>query len=737
MNPGRRSILKASLGLTGAALFDLSLPRLARAGDATSVDVTAWLLIHPDSRVVLRIPQTELGQGVTTALPQIFMEELGLGWDAFEIEFFDPQVNRESANVFVHTSTLNSWSTELLFTPMRMAGAEVRYRLFTSAAKTLHSTADALSFEGREIVDRATGQRVQLGAIALQAAALPAPDPATLRLKSPTEWTLVGKSMPRRDAPDKVNGRAEYGIDVRLPGMKFAAVHQSPVFGGRLHHLDPAPAMAQRGVRAVVHIKGGPTGYTVPDTLWDTIDWGMDDAIAVVADNTWLAQRALEALSPEWDEGLHANVNSASLDAALRTALDAPGTVTREQGTREVDAARTVEAEYHYPYMEHAPLEPMNCTALVTDEGVEVWAGSQFAEEAQRVAAYAAGVPIRKVRFHLTLTGGGFGRRLSNDFVSQAVQVARTLKGTPVKLVASRTENIRRGYYAPVGKARFTGGLDAVGRVTHWSSKVVFGRAPVQPYGLSRVPFAVPNIHCEYGAIDSPPPFGWMRGVGHSQGAWMNHLFVAELAEAAGSSSFALMETLLDAEALPADIPARDFEVERTRRQRRLLQEVVARGGMPGRTGERAGRGFAVADMSYLPGDPSTCIAMTMDVALDEKNWPRVSKVVAVVDCGLVVNPRIVEAQVEGGILFGLSNALRAEITLQAGRVVQQNFDDYPLLRIQEAPAIEVHFVPASAPAPGGIGEGTVPVVMAALVMAIREAGGPFIRRLPVAAAQG
>jgi isoquinoline 1-oxidoreductase beta subunit len=216
----------------------------------------------------------------------------------------------------------------------------------------------------------------------------------------------------------------------------------------------------------------------------------------------------------------------------------------------------------------------------------------------------------------------------------------------------------------------------------------------------------------------------------------MNHLFMAELAEAAGISPLTMMENLLDADALPPELPSREFEVLRVRRQRRLLQEVVARGGMPGAMGERAGRGFAVADMSYLPGHHSTCIAMTMEVSLDDKNWPRVSRVVAVVDCGLAVNPKIVEAQVEGGILFGLSNALRAEITLEAGRVVQQNFDDYPLLRIHEAPRVEVHILPASEKTPTGIGEGTVPVVIAALVMSIRAAGGPWVRRLPVAAAQ-
>lgn len=739
MNLGRRSLLRASLGAAGTVVFDFAWPSLATA--ATSADsagktteVTAWLCIHPNDRVVLRIPQTELGQGVVTTLSQIFMEELGLGWTDFETEFFDPEINRTRDNVYVHTSTLASWSAEWLFKPMRTAGAQVRTLLFSAAGKSLGVSAESLQWQGCRLWHQASGESVGVSAVALAAAALPVPAPDAVKLKAADQWTLIGQPMPRRDSAEKAAGRAQYGIDVRLPGMKFAAVRQCPVFGGRLHRIDPAPALAMAGVHAVIPIQAGPTGYTVPETLWDTIDWGMDDAIAVVADNTWLAQRALDALKPEWDEGPYAGVDSAAIEASLVAALETPGRVMRQQGQSGDVVARSVEAEYHYPYMDHAPMEPMNCTARVTDDGVEVWAGSQYAMEAQRIAAYAAQVPLQRSRFHLMLAGGGFGRRLSQDFVSQAVQIARVMKGTPIKLTNSREENLRRGYYAPVGKARFKGALDATGRVVQWHSKAAFGRAPVQPYAISRVPYAVPDLRCEYAGVDTPAPFGWMRGVGLTQGAWMNHLFVAELAEAAGRPVLDLMEALLEPDALPSDIPEREAERARVARQRDLLRAAIAHGGAPGTLGPSRGRGFAVTDMSYLPGDAPSCVAMTMDVALDERSWPRVERVVVVVDCGTVINPSVVKAQVEGGVIFGLSNALYAEITLEKGRVMQQNFNDYPLLRLPEAPVIEV-FLQPSTRAPSGIGEGMVPTVIAALVMSIRAAGGPFIRRLPVASA--
>ena len=733
----RRGLLKGVLGAAGAVTFgiDLTTPVAAPSLAAAAIEVTAWIVIHADDRVTIRIPQTELGQGVSTALAQLVAEEMDLAWGTFATEFFDAQTNRIRHNVYVHTATLNSWAVDLLFDPMRMAGAQVKRLLQQAAAAAFAVSADTLVIAGNQVRDPASGRGLGFGRLAAAAAALPPPDPTTLTLKPAAHWQLIGKPLPRLDARAKSTGAAVYGIDVQVPGMKYAAVRQSPVFGGRLRSFDPRAVLQRKGVHKVVAITAGPSGYTVPDTLWDIIDWQMDDAVAVVADSWWLAQRALDELPVTWDDGAHAQVDSASIAAALARALDAPGQVMREEGdvaTAIALAAKVIEAEYHSPYLEHAPLEPMNCTAVVTAAGVEAWAPTQYADEALRIAAYAAQVPLKDVQLHLTLAGGGFGRRLSNDYVNQAVQIAKAVPGVPIKLISAREECMRRGYYAPVAMARFTGALDADSRVTAWKSHVAYGRSPLQPYGMARIPYALPHVRMEYSAVDTPPPFGWMRGVAHSQSLWMNVGFVGELAAAAGRSSYDLQIGLLDAARIADSRVDHADAVARIRRQKQLLEEVARRAGgahspTPGR-----GRGFAATDMSYVPGYHSSCVAIALDVLLDQRGQLTIDKVFAVVDCGLAVNPRIVEAQVQGGIVFGLSNALLGKITLREGRVEQSNFNDYPLLRMAAVPDIEVYIVPSTAH-PTGIGEEATPVAIAALIDAIYAAGGPRIRRLPIA----
>lgn len=730
----RRGILKSLVGGAGVALFGIGAWRDGVAATPDSVEVTSWVAIHPDGRVVLRIPQTELGQGVTTTLAQVLADELGLAWNAFETEYFDAQTNIQRGNVYVHTATLASWAVDKLFDPMRVAGAQVRHMLLDTAAARLGVPMATLEIVGRTVHHAASGRSLGFGEIAVEAAGRPIPPAESLALKSPEQWSLMGRSLPRVDTAAKTTGAAQFGIDVSLPGMKYAAVRQSPTFGGRLRSFDAAAVLQRPGVRKVVAIRGGPTGYTVPPTLWDVLDWEMDDAVAVVADSWWQAQQALDALPVTWDPGPHAAADSAGIARALGAALDAGGQVMREQGNVKSafdGAAKVVEAEYAFPYMEHAPLEPMNCTALVTPTGVEAWAPTQYADEALRIAAYAARCAVKDAKLHLTLCGGGFGRRLSNDFVSQAVQVARELPGTPVKLIQSREECMRRGYYAPVARARFRGALDADNRVVAWHSKVAYGRAPVQPYGMSRFPWAIDHVRCEYAAIDSPPPFGWMRGVAHSQSLWMNQGFLGELARAAGVSSYALQLALLDESRISPERSDRDDAVARIRRHRTLLEKVAARAGGERHPSAGHGRGFAVTDMSYVPGYHSSCVAMAVDVALRPDGTPTLEKVTVVADVGVALNPAIVEAQLQGGIAFGLSNALNARITLKDGRVEQSNFNDYPLLRLAEMPAVDVH-LDSRGGRPSGIGEEPTPVAIAALIDAIQAAGGPHVRELPV-----
>ncbi len=731
----RRGVLKTLLSGAGVALFGVGLPSHA-ATDATLSEVTSWVAIHPDGRVVIRIPQTELGQGVTTALAQVLAEEMGLAWGEFDTEYYDAQTNLQRHNVYVHTSTLASWAVDKLFEPMRVGGAQVRQMLCAAAAANWDVSAHDVTLTERAVRHVASGRASGLGEIAAQAAALPIPAADTLTLKPAADWQLIGKPLLRVDTRAKTTGAAVFGIDVTVPGLKYAAVRQSPTFGGRLKGFDASEVLKRRGVRQVVAIRGGPSGYNCPPTLWDVIDWQMDDAVAVVADSWWQAQQALNELPIEWEPGVHAAADSAGIDVALGAALDATGQTMREEG--DIDKAfaaaeRIVDAEYRFPFMEHAPLEPMNCTALVTASGVEAWAPTQYADEALRIAAYAAGVALKDAKFHLTLSGGGFGRRLSNDYVSQAVQVAKALPGTPIKLIASREECMRRGYYAPVARARLRAALGPDGLPIAWHSKVVYGRAPVQPYGMSRFPWAVPNVRCEYAGIDSPPPFGWMRGVAHTQSLWMNAGFLGEIAAATGKTSLALQRALLDEARVTKDRPDYDDAVTRIRRHRELLNRVVERAGGETHPAAKHGRGFAVTDMSYVPGYHSSCVAMAVDVAVDENGDIRVLAVHAVADVGLAINPDIVTAQIQGGIAFGLSNALNAQITLKDGKVEQANFNDYPLLTLAEMPTVDVELLPATG-RPSGIGEEPAPVVMAALVDAVRAAGGGGARALPLRA---
>lgn len=728
----RRRFLKS--GAAGAAVlgFDLSLTRLADANSRQTIDVHSWIAIQTDNRVVVRIPQSELGQGATTALMQILAEEVDLDLALTDWEFYDPQTNVQRQNVYVHTATLSSWGIKMLFQPLREAGAQIRQLLLNAAAAALGTPADNLEVSNHKVTDRVSGRAITYARLAATAATLPLPDSA--KPKSPDQWRYIGRAVPRNDAEEKSTGRAQYGIDLILPGMKYAAVRQCPVFGGRLRSFDEAKIGSMPGVRGVVAIKAGPSGYTVPPTLWDVIDWEMDDAVAVVADSWWQAEQALKALPIEWDEGDHANVDSAEIDRRLSEALAGAGEVVFDEGDAAGamnTATRLLESTYDYPFMEHAPMEPMNCTAVVEDRRVEAWGPTQYGDEALRIAAYAAGVALKDARFHLTLAGGGFGRRLHNDYVSQAVQVARQMPGTPVKLLWSRAENTRRSYYPPPIKARLRAGLNQAGELVAWKSHVAQGRGVFQPYGLTRLAYAVGAYEVRFSEIDTPPGFAWMRGVGHTQMAWMNHAFLCEIAAARGLTSLEQQRELLDISRLRRDRPDYDDAAYRIGRFKQLLDAVVSQSSDISSDQKGHGRGYAVYDMSYVPGFESSCIAIALDVVLDGDGGIRVSQVCATVDCGRVINPDLVKNQITGGILFGLSNALYAKITLSHGRVEQSNFHDYPILRLADSPAVDVDIVPSDAP-PSGVGEGATPVVIAALVDAIHAAGGPHIRALPI-----
>lgn len=729
---GRRQFLGISLAAAGAVCFDLRLGE-ARADEvAEPIEINSWVLITPDNRVKVRIPQSEIGQGATTALTQLIADELDLDLAQVDWEIYDPQLNRMRNNVYVHTATIASFAIELLSQPMRIAGAQIRDMLGTAAAARLGVAKDQLVYQGHVISVRDGDGKATYFEAAQGLSGMAVP--AAVTLKEQGELRYIGKSIPRMDSVIKSTGQAKYGIDTILPGMKYAAVRQSPVFGGRLRSYDFDAIRSMPGVIGVAKIKAGPSGYTVPPILWDIIDWEMDDAVAVVADSWWIAKEALEVLPIEWDNPPEALVSSADIGKRLSDALASELQVVREEGEigdRISGAARSVKAEYNYPYLEHAPLEPMNATALYKPGTIEVWASTQYGEEALRIAAYAAGVALKDATCHVTLSGGAFGRRLHNDYVSQAVQVARAYPGTPIKLIASREENFKRSYYPPVMKATLEAALNEDGSILAWDSKVVQARSVFQPYGMSRLAVPTQNVRVAYGNIDAPPPFGWMRGVGHTQNAWMNQGFVSELAAEAGMSTLDYLLAQLDPSKVDQARPDHGDAVSRIERFRTVLADLVELAGPEAETGKGAGRGYSIHDMSYMPGLTSSCIAIALDVRLDGKGGLVLEKAYASVDCGLAINPEIVEGQIAGGIIFGLSNAMYGKITLENGEVEQSNFHDYPVMRMNQAPDIVVRVMESTSPSKG-VGEGAVPVVLGALVDAIYAAGGPRVRNLPV-----
>lgn len=700
------------------------------------IGVSAWVVICPDNAVILKIPQVEIGQGGLTAVAQMLAEELQVRWQDIRTEFYDPRVNIAQNNVYVWTATLGSNCVTNLFDPTRIAAAQIRSMLQQAAAQAMKVPVAELVARDGVVRHPGSGRSMTYAELAAAAAGMPIPDPKHVTLKQPADWVYLGKSVERLDIPSKLDGSACYGIDVRLPGMKYASIRQSPVFGGRLKSFDATAVKSRPGIHAVVKVSAGISGLNDPTPGWG-IDFGMDDAVAVVADDWWTANQALLAFPMEWDEGKFAKTSSQSLKQDFLRALDHPDpTLKPARNDGDALAALThantvVEGEYWVPFADHATMEPLNCTALVTDDGVEIWTGTQYADEALRVACHYAGVPVAKGRLHLTMTGGGFGRRIVSDYVGQAVQIARTMPGTPIKLLWSREECIRRGYYPPLTVTRLKGGLDADGKLVGWLSRSVGGRAPDQTYGTARIVQTIPNVRVEYQKIETPPPFGWKRGVGFTQHTWMNQSFIDELAHAARKDPYEFQLALLDPNDVAANMEKRDLQVSRVAKQREVIRAVaaIARWHQPAPTGR--GKGIAVHDMSYWPEDISTAGAAVAEVSLDKTGSVTVHSVVLALDCGLLVNPDNATAQIQGAVAFALTDVLFAEITLTDGRVDQSNFHDYPIVRLAQMPRVEVHFIKSDGQ-PLGVGETAVPLTIAAVINAIHAAGGPRVRRLPL-----
>ena len=704
----RRAFLKAA-AVAGAAqalhlMVPLLLPAAARAqARPDTFEPNAFIRIDRQGRVTLVMHKAEMGQGILTALAQLLAEELDVDLAGVALEHAGPDDQRYGEPLFGGLQmTGGSTSVRGAWLPLRQAGAQARALLVQAAAQRWQVDATTLQTRQGQVLDAAGARSLPYGELVAAAARLPLP--AAVPLKPASAFTLIGRPTRRLDGPAKISGQAVFGIDVKRPGLKVASVAACPVFGGTLASVDRAAALKVPGVHQVLQLP---------------------DAVAVVADHTWAARQGLLAAAPTWHGGAHAGLDSARLLADLETAARGPGAVAGQTGDAAAamaGAARRLDAVYRAPFLAHATMEPMNCTVEVRRDGVDVWVGTQVPTRAQAVAARAAGLAPAQVQVHNQLLGGGFGRRLEVDFIEQAVRFARQVTG-PLKVLWSREEDMQHDLYRPYYHDTLAAGLDAAGRPVAWTHRVagssILARFLPPAFrdgvdgdaveGAVDTPYRLPATRVTYvRAEPAGVPTAFWRGVGPTHNAFVVEGFVDELAAQAG------IDPLAYRQALVVDPRARAV----------LDQAAQAAGwGTPLPPGQ--GRGIALLHAF------GSFVAQVAQVAVAADGELRVLRVVCAVDCGVAVNPGTVAAQMEGGIVFGLSAALWGEITVADGRVQQSNFHDYRVMRMAEAPRIEVHVMPSSQ-APGGVGEPGTSAAIPAVVNAVFAATGRRIRTLPI-----
>ena len=707
----RRTFLKVSAVAGGGLLLSFILPKIVWSNEslgATTADVfapNAFIRIDHNGRVTLIMPYVEMGQGTYTSIPMLIAEELEVDLSQVILEAAPPDERHYANSIFHIQATGGSTSVRAAWEPLRQAGATARTMLVSAAAQTWKVNPTSCRAEKGKVIHVMSGRRLTYGALVDKAAALLMPD--HVALKDPKDFTLIGTSAKRLDTPDKVNGKAQFSIDVKVPGMKIATVAACPVFGGRLVAVDDSKAMMIKGVHQVVRL---------------------DNAVAVIADHMWAAKQGLAALDIQWDEGLHATLSTGEIVRQLEAALLRPGVIARKDGDMAkvmAGAAKKVEALYQMPFLAHATMEPVSCTVHVRKDGCDVWVGSQVLARAQATAAEVTGLPVEKILVHNQLLGGGFGRRLEVDFITQAVQIAKQVEG-PVKVVWTREEDIQHDIYRPYYYDRMVAGLDGDGMPVAWSHRSagssIYARwhPPAFKDGLDPdvlegaadppPPYALPNMLVEYIRQEPPGiPTGFWRGVGPTHNVFVVESFIDELAAAAKKDPVEYRRALLG----------------KSPRAKAVLELAAEKAGWGEPLPEGQGRGVSI---QFVFG---SYVAQVAEVEVAKSGEVRVTRVVCAVDCGVVVNPDTVRAQMEGGIMFGLTAALFSEITLKDGRVEQTNFNDYRMLRMNEAPTVEVYLV-KSAEAPGGIGEPGTSALAPALTNAIYAATGKRIRKLPV-----
>jgi len=706
----RRTFLKVSAAVGGGLLLSFILPGMIRSTEAAKAKTVdgfapnAFIRIGHNGRVTLIMPQVEMGQGTYTSIPMLIAEELEVRLDQIQLEHAPPDDRLYANSVFAgfHV-TGGSTSVRAFWEPLRIAGATARVMLVSAAAQTWKVDAASCRAEKGVVIHVTSGRRLKYGALVDDAAKLPVPGKVTL--KAPKDFKLIGTPAKRLDTPDKVDGKAKFSIDVRVPGMKIATVAACPVFGGKLAAVDDTMTKAIKGVRQVVQL---------------------DDAVAVLADHMWAAKQGLAVLDIRWDEGPNAQLTTADIVQQLEAASRKPGVVARKEGDvtqAMAQAAKKVEAVYQMPFLAHATMEPMNCTVHVRKDGCEIWVGTQVQTRAEATAAEVTGFPPEKIQVHNHLLGGGFGRRLEVDFITQAVQIGKQVAG-PVKVVWTREEDMQHDMYRPYYYDRIAAGLDVQGRPIAWTHRVT-ASSLVARYvpallkdgldfdaveGAAEPPYTFPNMLVDY-MRQEPPGIrtGWWRGVGPTHNIFVVESFIDELAAVTKQDPVQYRRALLGT----------------SPRAKAVLDLAAEKAGWGQPLPEGHGRGVSV---QFVFG---SYVAQVAEVEVAKNGEVRVKRVVCAVDCGVVVNPDTVKAQMEGGIMFGLTAALFSEITVKDGRVEQSNFHNYRMLRINEAPVVEVYLV-KSAEAPGGIGETGTAALAPALTNAIFAATGKRIRKLPV-----
>src|SRR2546426_1119503 len=703
----RRQFLSASAALGGGLLigFRTGAAHAAESAAGAAFTPNAFIRIGSDGQIVLTMPYVEMCQGTYTSIPMLIAEELEVSLKQVRLEHAPPNEKLYGNPLLGGVqATGNSNAVRAAWQPLRQAGATARTMLVAAAAKRWDVDPASCRARSGEVLHPPTGRRIKYAELAADAARLPVPE--SVVLKRAEDFKLIGTPAKRLDTPAKVNGTAVYGIDARPPGVKIATLAQSPVFGGRVKSVDDSKAKAVKAVRQIVRL---------------------DDAVAVVADHMGAAKKGLAALVIEWDDGPHAKLDTRQIVDQLEKASLNSGAVAQNVGNTDsamASAVTKVEATYQVPFLAHATMEPMNCTVHVRKDGCEVWVGNQALGRAQATAAKTTGLPLDKVVVHNHLIGGGFGRRLEIDGVTRAVQIAMQVEG-PVKVVWTREEDIQHDMYRPCFFDRIAAGLDAKGMPVAWNhrfagSSIIArwlppgfnnGLDPDTTEGAIDLVYALPNMHVEYLRVEPPGiPTAFWRSVGPSHNVFVVESFMDELAAAAKQDPVSYRRGLLD----------------KTPRAKAVLELAAEKAGWGRPLPKGVGRGVSVQHAF------ATYMAQVAEVEVAKDGAVRVRRVVCAVDCGTVVNPNTVQAQIQSGIIFGITAALRGEITLKDGRVVQSNFHDYQMLRMNETPAIEVYIV-KSGEAPGGMGETGTSAAAPALTNAIFAATGKRIRKLPVA----